>query len=381
MMPSPTQLIDLPASDDLPGILRLIREDLVDEYQAPHGWPWILGFSGGKDSTLLVQLVIEVVSELPPQRRQRPIHLICTDTLVEIPTISEYVFAKLVEIERAGRSLGVPIRSHRLLPELQEQFWFLLLGKGYPAPHKQFRWCTDKLKIRPSSRFIAHLAEQHDGAVLLLGSRRAESHRRAKTIDEHAVSGQRLNPHTSVSRCFIFLPIQSLLTGDVWRLLLEKPPPWGGSHRHLVSMYRNAAAGECPLVHDKSTPSCGNSRFGCWTCTVVRKDHTLEGLMEEGAFWAEALLDYRDRLIAAREDPCCRMTTRRDGRPGAGPYDLATRSRLLDDLVAVQQEVGVSLISEDEIRRIHRQWRLDRRAMDARIIRQATDVMGEAGGT
>lgn len=103
--------------------------------------------------------------------------------------------------------------------------------------------------------------------------------------------------------------------------------------------------------------------------------------MEEGAFWAEALLDYRDRLIVAREDPGCRMITRRDGRPGAGPYNLATRARLLDDLVALQQEVGVSLISEDEIRRIHRQWRLDRRAMDARIIRQAADVMGEAGGT
>ncbi|MCB1193045.1 MAG: hypothetical protein H7A23_12965 [Leptospiraceae bacterium] len=32
---------------------------------------------------------------------------------------------------------------------------------------------------------------------------------------------------------------------------------------------------ECPLVIDDTTPSCGNSRLGCWTCTVIDQDKSM----------------------------------------------------------------------------------------------------------
>ncbi|MBL8235063.1 MAG: hypothetical protein JNL98_41560, partial [Bryobacterales bacterium] len=67
-------------------------------------------------------------------------------------------------------------------------------------------------------------------------------------------------------------------TDEVWQILLQRQPPWGGSHRDLITLYRNASGGECPLVIDKDqAPSCGtgSSRFGCWTCTVVEKDRSM----------------------------------------------------------------------------------------------------------
>ena len=44
---------------DLAASLRHIRRDLRAEYREPHHWPWMTGFSGGKDSTLILHLVIE----------------------------------------------------------------------------------------------------------------------------------------------------------------------------------------------------------------------------------------------------------------------------------------------------------------------------------
>ena len=101
---------------------------------------------------------------------------------------------------------------------------------------------------------------------------------------------------------------------EVWSLLMQRPPPWGGSHRDLITLYRNAQGGECPLVIDKSqAPSCGtsSSRFGCWTCTVVEKDRSMEGFIESGAEHLAPLLDFRDWLAETRNDPQRRTLERR----------------------------------------------------------------------
>lgn len=73
-----------------------------------------------------------------------------------------------------------------------------------------------------------------------------------------------------------------LSTEEVWAYLLRKPNPWGEENRSLYKLYANASGGECPIQIDTSTPSCGNSRFGCWTCTVVERDKASEGLLASG---------------------------------------------------------------------------------------------------
>lgn len=47
--------------------------------------PWLVGFSGGKDSTMLASLVVDAALSLPPAERTKPISVVCTDTRVEIP--------------------------------------------------------------------------------------------------------------------------------------------------------------------------------------------------------------------------------------------------------------------------------------------------------
>ncbi len=51
--------------------------------------------------------------------------------------------------------------------------------KGYPAPRIKFRWCTGKLKIDPSNRFIRNVVRASGETILILGIRKAESTRRA----------------------------------------------------------------------------------------------------------------------------------------------------------------------------------------------------------
>lgn len=350
-----------------------IMAELRDEYLQEHARPWIIGFSGGKDSTLLAQMVLEMLLGLPPRKRNRTVHVVANDTLVESPVIANHLDQVLERIRKAVVPLRLPVIVAKTIPEVDQTFWTNLIGRGYPSPSRVFRWCTDRMKIAPTTAYIKSQVAQSGEAILLLGVRRAESAQRARSVERYD-NGQRLNPHNSLHNCFVFKPIVELTTDEVWQTLLQSSPPWGGTHRELVTMYRNAGGGECPLVTDKSeAPSCGtaSSRFGCWTCTVVEKDKSAESFIEAGYGGLEPLLEFRDWLKAIREDGAMRSATRRngmhnfvgEGRLIPGPFTLEARRQILDRLLSIQEEVGVNLISTDEINAIRRIW-----AEDAAIL-------------
>lgn len=252
---------------NLGGRLREILSDLKDEYLQPHDIPWIVGFSGGKDSTLLAQLVCEMLLALPPRQRQRRVHIVANDTLVESPVIAGHLEVVLKRMGEAASPLRLPLTIAKTTPPTEQTFWVNLIGRGYPSPSRIFRWCTDRMKIAPTTQYIRSQVDASGEAILLLGVRRSESTQRARSVERYE-NGQRLNPHNSLQNCFVYKPIVELTTDEVWQTLLQSTPPWGGTHRELVTMYRNAGGGECPLVTDKSeAPSCGttSSRFGCWT--------------------------------------------------------------------------------------------------------------------
>ncbi len=347
-----------------------ILEDLKDEYRQPHAAPWIIGFSGGKDSTLLAQLVFEMLMALPPRARTRPVHVVANDTLVESPIIARHLDTVLDRIAAAVEPLRLPVTVARTVPELDQTFWVNLIGRGYPSPSRMFRWCTDRMKIAPTAKYVREQVDQAGQVIMLLGVRAAESAQRAVSVFRYRNAGQRLNPHNSLQGCLIYKPIVDLSTEEVWQVLLQSSPPWGGSHRELVTIYRNAVAGECPLVTDKEeAPSCGtkSSRFGCWTCTVVEKDRSAEAFVDAGHGNLEPLLEMRDWLKALREDNSKRSERRRngslnfvgEGRLIPGPFTLQARREILDRLLSTQEEVGLELISVDEIEAIKRHWAAD----------------------
>lgn len=343
-----------------------IRAELLHEYRQDHTYPWIIGYSGGKDSTLVAHLAFEMLMKLPPSERERTVHVVSNDTLVESPLVVQHIIDSINEIQDAADAFGLPVVTKITRPAPDQSFWVNLIGRGYPSPNRSFRWCTDRMKIQPTSKYIKSLADSAGQVILLLGVRRSESATRAASVGRYD-NGERLNKHNDLQGCMVFRPIVELDTDEVWEFLALNDPPWGSSHLKLIGLYREASGGECPVVTSKEdAPSCGttSSRFGCWTCTVVEKDRSLEGFVESGYAQFTPLLDFRDWLVSIRNDKERRQARRRDGRititDGGtfvpGPFTMQTRSEIYTRLRALEKETGQVFITEEEIGLIHTIW-------------------------
>jgi DNA sulfur modification protein DndC len=280
------------------------------------------------------------------------------DTLVENPAIVRYVDDTLDKIRKAGQLNGFPMHVAKVAPTLADSFWVNLIGKGYPSPNRFFRWCTERMKINPTNKYIREQVSEQGEVIILLGTRKAESTNRSHSMAQYERNGQRLRRH-SLPDVYVFAPIANLTNDEVWTYLLQVPNPWGGDNRKLVTLYRNANGGECPLVIDDTTPSCGNSRFGCWVCTVVDRDKSMKGLIDAGETWMEPLLEFRDWLKEIRNQHEMRDNVRRTGQEGLGPFTRETRAEILRRLLLVQQETEMQLISEDELSAIQWIWHHD----------------------
>ena len=344
------------------------------EYLRKHADPWVVAYSGGKDSTLLLQLTWELLSVLPNEMRRREVHVVGNDTLVESPLIIQHLRTTMEAVDVAARKAGLPIKTRITRPHIDQTFWVNVIGRGYIPPTRNFRWCTDRMKILPTSQLLEGLVRRHGRAVLLVGTRKSESENRRRTMVRRGVSGSVMNAHSTIAGCRVFAPLADLSDEDVWMILMQRTAPWGGSHRRLITLYRNAGGGECPLVlTPDDAPSCGTSspRFGCWTCTVVTKDRSMRGTIDSGhedAVNLEKLFDFREWLITLREDDGNRQRVRRDGNAKTrldgsrvlGPFTLEIRKRILDGLKMLEAETGWSLVSQSECEVIEDIWRHDR---------------------
>jgi DNA sulfur modification protein DndC len=220
--------------------------------------PWIIGYSSGKDSTATLQLVWTAISGLPLDQRRKKIYVISTDTLVENPIVAAWVTQSLNVMENAANDQKVPFFPRRLTPSVMDSFWVNLIGKGYPAPRHKFRWCTYRLKIQPSNKFINGIVSSSGEAILVLGTRKAESSIRAANMARHENDRvrDRLSPNSSLPGSLVYTPIEDWSNDDVWFYLMQIKNPWGYNNRDLLGMYAGATAdGECPLVIDEKKPA------------------------------------------------------------------------------------------------------------------------------
>ena len=351
-----------------------IIDEIIDQYLFADKSlrPWIIGFSGGKDSTVMLQFVWKALQHikqlgLVPYRQ---IYIVCNDTMVENPVITEYVYRVLEKIEQAAVEQDLPIRVIKTIPRLEDSFWVNLIGKGYPAPNNAFRWCTERLKIKPTQRFILEQVDEFGEAIILIGTRSAESASRAKSMKKHAIKGKRLSKHPTQPNTFMYAPIRYLSLEEVWYTINTMPSPWGASNDELFQIYSDASADdyECPtVVTDKEHKSCGQSRFGCWTCTVVKQDKSMSALIENGLTWLKPLLQLRNELAEERNIIENRMPQRRNGTDainGMGPYYPKYRASVLLRLLQAQKEVQkdkphVELITNQELIAIQTIWYRD----------------------
>lgn len=371
--------------------------------------PWVIGYSGGKDSSAVMTLVYFALLGLPPELRHKPVFVVASDTLVETPMVVDHVNNSLKAIQAGAKRDNLPITCHKVMPESNNTFWANLLGKGYPAPTRSFRWCTERMKIDPVSKFIKDKVSNYNEVIVVLGSRSQESASRAQVIKKHKIDGSDLAVHTTLTNAFIYTPIDTWHVDDVWKILrlchldsqttsyggkvvvknkwidkydLEWETPWGGRNLVLWNLYKDSSGqGECPLVIDETTPSCGNSRFGCWTCTVVTKDRAMESLIQNGEEWMLPLLKYRNilsRSTSPKLKKKYRNHIRRDGRLAfktlredkervltddytTGPYKLKYRQLAMRLLLRIQKQFNdakrnVELITVPELHAVRHEW-------------------------
>lgn len=382
--------------------------DEVRELYVADEVPWILGYSGGKDSTATLQIVWTALAGLPADQRIKPIHVISTDTLVENPVVAAWVTNSLRVMDAAARDQKLPIKTHRLTPDVASTFWVNLIGRGYPAPRHKFRWCTERLKIRPSNTFINGIVKSSGEAILVLGTRKAESTRRAANMKKHEKGRvrDRLSPNSSLPGSLVYSPIEDWTNDDVWFCLMQQKNPWGYNNRDLLGMYAGASAdGECPLVVDSSTPSCGDSRFGCWVCTLVEQDKSMTAMIQndEEKEWMMPLLDLRNALDFRGKgldgDPDSTDRHLRDfrrmrggvdmmqnGTHIPGPYLQSAREDWLRRLLQAQTHIrkrgpadvrNIDLVTPEELQEIRRIWVVDKHELEDTLPRIYEEATGE----
>lgn len=198
-----------------------IIQEMVMVYQHDNR-PWLIGYSGGKDSTLLVSLVFEAVSRIPVTARTKKVYVITSDTQVENPIVQRYMHTSSQQINAASVNANLNIEAHVIYPDPEQTFWSRVIGLGYPTPEPPgFRWCTERLKIQPMNQFVNERIKESGEIIILLGVRKAESTTRQRTITAREIEGKLLNMHSDIKNAYVYNPITEISNELVWDFLLR----------------------------------------------------------------------------------------------------------------------------------------------------------------
>lgn len=349
-----------------------IFENIIEEMRVVYlhdSRPWMIGFSGGKDSTLLCCLLFEMLKRLPKNTNYKKVYIVSSDTMVENPIVKSYMHDVSNKMNIVGSKYNVTAKI--IYPKVEETFWSKVIGLGYPTPEAPgFRWCTDRLKIHPMNDFTINTIKNNGEVVLLLGVRKAESSYRAQNIKNREIAGKLLIPHNDIENAYVYNPLTEIPNEIVWEYLLkdEGETPWHSSNKYLFSLYQGENLGEESSVIgeiDKDKiPVTGNSRFGCWICTMVKEDKSLLNFIDKGAKELIPLRDFRNWLLQIRNDSSMRDTKRRNGSVyqksngelGLGPFNMDGRATILEKLLELEEKTQLELITLEELKYIDRVW-------------------------
>ena len=311
---------------------RLVFDEIA-ERKLPR---WVVTFSGGKDSTLTALLAVDYISELPTPPN---LSVVYSDTLLEIPAMRVAAEEMLVHLRRVGKARKLPIQVHVVRPAVENTYWVRMLGRGYPPPKPKFRWCTRRLKIEPAAPFVT----SGEPTAVLTGVRYGESAGRTARLHATCATGGECGQDYWASKgpqgsgVTYFAPIVHWTTCKVWDFLHMIAPEAGWPTQTVYALYGDSSL-----------------RFGCWTCTLVRRDRTIEALIErdQDATLRE-LHAFREFMWAESRVPKNRQV--RNGHLAALTPEF--RRELLDQLLALQSRVGKRLITAEEVTTIRRLWR------------------------
>ncbi|HHX70188.1 MAG TPA: DNA phosphorothioation system sulfurtransferase DndC, partial [Gallicola sp.] len=240
------------------------------------------------------------------------------------------------------------------------------------------------------NKYTQNLIDTYGEVVLLLGVRKAESSLRSRAISDREIEGKILVPHSDFKNAYVYNPLTEIKNERVWEYLLkeDRKSQWGMDVKYLFSMYQGEDLSEeqsfVGQVDKSKIPSTGNSRFGCWCCTIVKEDKSLQKFIDNGSTELIPLRDFRNWLVSIRQNPEYRDTKRRNGQIykkkngeyGFGPFTLNARYEILKKLLKLQKDTKFNLITIDELKTIDTLWDLEGDLSRRRLVDLYYEVFG-----
>ena len=279
---------------------------------------WIVTYSGGKDSTALVVLSLYMKTVHP----DIDLNITYSDTMMEIPQMSVVAYTFLRSIENS-----YPAKVKIVYPDINDTYWVRMIGRGYPPPGPRFRWCTPKIKIKPSRKL------HEDNGLFITGLRMGESQQRDIRLKSSCLNGGANECGSDVwvnqKGIDVAAPIIHWSAEDVWYFLMFPGKKAIPETQLVVDLYGNTSM-----------------RFGCWMCTVVMKDRTMIALAKSGDYKVQKLLEFREWIVEESKKPENRYF-RKDGRKGRLRVEF--RKNILSKVIDLEKEIETKLISENEI--------------------------------
>lgn len=373
----------------------------------------IIGFSGGKDSSFLLEMLCEMIEELPKEQRTNKIHIICSDTGVETPEMTAYQYRCIDSLRTYAAKSSLPFEVHMVRPPIKSRFFYKLLGRGtnVPVGNVRNRWCTSHLKLLPMQKKLqkliskmpidlGNLKDEHD-VYLWLGVRNEESSRRKRSIQDLELSASSyFAKHPDTPRIMYFHPIKFLPSDEVFFELMSREQLRYGIRTEELTIQYGEEMLECGIKTSEgdigAACSSNGARSGCWVCPLVTEDKMLKRLISEGQTNYTFLLEWKKLVIAMRNDIRYRTIRPRkiynkilkksnktedqinifhleseneqnlhnysifdrviDEGYIPGALSIEGRKILLEYLLYIQEQSGYTLIEEDEIKAILDSW-------------------------
>jgi len=338
------------------------------------GRPAIVLFSGGKDSSVLLNLALTAAVE-QVRRGHRPLVVIAhSDVGVENPEIQRLVAGEIAKASRFAREHGVTAVVRVAKPAFWDSFPVRVIGgRALPTFPDSRRDCQTDLKRLPNERELALierelLAKGWQKPVLMTGVRRDESVVRGAAVKGR---GEKAVTLWTDKECRLRLsPLLEWAVDDVWQYLgLANAGviPSYSRFEETMQTYQAAGGSSCVVVADaemqKHSKPC-SSRFGCWVCTAVREDKSLRQMIEtdrDRYGYLAPLAALRDFIAYTQYDWSRRQYVGRsivEGfiEVGADTYSPSMLADLLRYALSAQKLSGVPSISAAQLIAIDARW-------------------------
>jgi len=322
---------------------------------------WAIAYSGGKDSSATVTVVVRLI-ESGDVPRPETLTVLYADTRQEIPPLHFSAMTMLDRLSQRG------IKTQVVLPELDDRYFVYMFGRGVPPPNnKTLRWCTPQIKVEPMIKALKALRDEHGEKFLMLaGVRVGESATRDQRIAlscgrNGAECGQGwFQKSTPDSVADTLAPLLHWRVCHVWDWLMFEAPAFGFPTNLVAEIYGGEEAQEM------------NARTGCIGCPLAEKDTALDYVISlpQWAYLAplkhlhplyRELRQFKFRLQKFGERNSDGLLSSNPNRKGpltmdARRYGLSTVLSVQDKVNAAARAQGrpeIDLINAKELERIN----------------------------